>query len=313
MVGFNGIELRFVLTELKLSVERELSGTGEDELGTFTIKGTVNRAGFAEFVKEYTTGKLKPVTQFFGNFINACIIGNWVIKEQGTGRFEMRMTQTRPFHYKVGNGPTEVLHIAFPKQGERIHSCGLLPDSDGTGRRFFIMNGKIMTSKDKGKEVAMKILFPQGSEKHYFIGTFVQQADGSVKISGNREKHKSSGLFSGKPEVETFEMLFQAGLSAPPTYAIPLGFNPFIPESGFQAAFPILQAEALGPSMGMPGHLTAPGVAGNPVYQYTPLLASQPDYLPIYPTESELGQPVEPPSQPTPQEPPKEHAKGEYR
>src|SRR3990167_2067673 len=86
MVGFNGIELRFVLTELKLSVERELTGTGEDELGTFTIKGTVNRAGFAEFIKEYTTGKLKPVTQFFGNFINACIIGNWVIKEQGTGR-----------------------------------------------------------------------------------------------------------------------------------------------------------------------------------------------------------------------------------
>lgn len=309
MVGFNGIELRFVLTELKLSVERELTGTGEDELGTFTIKGTVNRAGFAEFIKEYTTGKLKPVTQFFGNFINACIIGNWVIKEQGTGRFEMRMTNTTPFSYKVGNNPAELLHIAFPKQGERIHSCGLLSDPEGSNKRFFIMNGKLLSNKSEKKEIAIKMVFPQSTEHHYFIGKLTVQADGVVKMEGNREKHKSKGLFSGKPEIEAFEMTSVLPNTCPPTYAIPVGFNPFIPQSGYQAAFPVMQAEALGPSMGMPGHLTAAGVPMGAVHAYAPLLGSQPDFHPIFLSEAQPSTEYPQPGQQYPSDQPKEYAK----
>ena len=195
---------QFRVDEFMVSVDRQITGKGVDVLGPFKIMGTVSKNGFAEFEKRYTSGGLKPVTSFHGSFTNAMLHGQWAIKGQGSGNFQMKMEEARPFALKVGE-LYEVLYIAFVKNNSRLHAIGILPEANGSNKKFFILNGKVMGDEKRKKEVAFKFYYPEYPEQHYYLGSIHTQADGSLQITGTMESHKEKEWFS-KAKPTPFEL-----------------------------------------------------------------------------------------------------------
>lgn len=200
----NGQKKTFRIDEFLLSANREINGSGTDELGEFKVFGTVSKQGFAEFEKRYTTGGLKPVASFHGVFTNAMLKGNWVIKGQGSGLFEMKMEGAEPYALKVAN-LQEVIYLKFVKDNTRIHSVGLLTEHKGLNKRFFILNGKLFGEKKGENEFAMKFLYPDSSDEDYYMGALTED-HGVKKLIGTMEIHGKKEWFS-KGKTFPFELV----------------------------------------------------------------------------------------------------------
>lgn len=218
-VYIQGNVLRFRVDEMLVTVDRQISGKGTDELGDFKILGTVNKQGFAEFEKRYNSGSLKPVTAFTGTFRNCSIAGTWVVKGQGSGNFEMQMQDARPFVFR-SESVQEPIFLAFIKSGSRVHSVGMITDPKNPGmRRFYILNGKIWDDGKNKREIALKFVFPDSPEQEYCLGVLEEQL-GSLRISGTAETHKTNEWFA-KTTSQKFELL-----ALPPAQQVPLAPPP---------------------------------------------------------------------------------------
>lgn len=202
----------FRIDEFLVSADGQIVGRGYDEMGTFKIFGTVNKQGFAEFEKRYTTGGLKPMTSFHGTFTNAMIRGNWVIKGQGAGMFDMKMEGAQPYALKVGN-LQEVIYLKYVKDGSRIHSVGVLNEHTGQNKRFFILNGKFFGENKGEKEFAMKFLYPDSSDQDYYLGALTED-QGTKRLVGKMEIHSKKEWFS-KGKSFPFEIVELTQIPSP--------------------------------------------------------------------------------------------------
>ena len=238
-VYIQGDILRFRIEELLITVDRQITGKGTDELGDFKILGTVNKQGFAEFEKRYNSGSLKPVTAFTGKFNNCSLAGTWVVKGQGSGNFEMLMMDARPFVFKNESIQDTIL-LNFVKNGSRVHSVGTIPDPKTPGaRRFYILNGKIWENGKKNKEIALKFVFPESPVQEYYLGVVKHHA-GGLRISGTAETHKTNEWFakvtSQKFEIVSFPQAPLVPDMPPPQYFMPpvMPFFPPPPDAAYQ-------------------------------------------------------------------------------
>lgn len=272
----------FHIEDFMVSVDRKITGKGVDALGQFQVFGTVNKTGFAEFEKRYTTGGQKPVISFNGNFTNAMLCGQWIIKGQGSGSFQMKIDGARPFSLNV-DGMHEVVYIVFLKNNSRLHSVGLLPDPGSPHKRFFILNGKVLGEEKGVKEVALKFFFPDYPDQHYYLGTMVTDSLNRITIKGHMESHSDKEWFS-KGRQSPFEIV---ELPHAPGPNLNMGLNANMP----------LQPAYL-PAMGAPGpHFPqAPALVGGvPGFHGSPLQGpasayGQPFQLPPFQTVLQ-GQP----------------------
>ena len=182
------------IDDLLITVERQITGGGVDELGPFKILGTVNHAGKVDFEKRYVKGSLKPVTSYVGQVNNGSISGTWIVKGQDSGPFEMVMLDATPLVITTDNLQATIM-MTFIKGGTRVHSVGMIPDATNQGVwRFFILNGKLWEDKNR-KEIAMKMVYPDSSHQDYYLGEMVVQ-DGMISIEGTVETHKTKEWFA---------------------------------------------------------------------------------------------------------------------
>lgn len=254
----------FRIEELLISTDKQITGTGTDELGPFKISGTVSKQGFAEFEKRYTTGSCKTVINFHGSFGNGNIKGNWVIKGQGLGTFDMKMEKVRPFEVRVGN-VRDVIHIAFMKDNTRLHAIGQILDFRSLQRKFFILNGKILGTAKGKTEIAVKLFYPDSSDQDYFLGT-IEGEEGNRILRGTMENHSDKQWFSkASPlpfEIQELNSTLQS--IRPQDHAIANIQTPFddLPSNDLQHSLP--QSN----NLCGPNHLPA-GMTSNPIqYAY---------------------------------------------
>ena len=112
LIADKGWTRSFMINEMVVDDDLYISGSGKDDNGEFKISGSVNKFGFAEFAQEYPSNHNVPITNFHGNFTNAYNSGTWVTKGHGTGKFEMKMINAKPFAFMVAEA-SEVIYVDF--------------------------------------------------------------------------------------------------------------------------------------------------------------------------------------------------------
>lgn len=211
----NGQQITIRIDELTVETNKEITGKGKDQMGPFEITGKVNNQGFAEFEKKYTSGSNKPVTQFHGNFTNCYMSGNWVVKGQCTGKFDMKMEGAKPYALQSDN-TKELIYLAFLEHNSRIHSVGILKSPSSPDKKFFILNGKIYSEGSGHKELVMKFCYPQHKEEDYYMGE-MKTKDNLIVIEGTAETHLPGGLFGSKTQSSRkFTLLALPDMPTPP-------------------------------------------------------------------------------------------------
>jgi len=168
----DGDKHEMVLRHMILDNEGNVSGSGSDDAGEFTLEGTMTN-GVLEFKKQYP--------EYFVNYSGMCkddnpqlFQGNWEIPDNNTGEFEIEchIPKWKGYYKQGGEKKDMQLNLSISQDG--VYGQG----TDVNG--FFVCRGEM---KDNGEVLFRKQYLGKWFVDYY--GQYKEGSDNHVKVKGH--------------------------------------------------------------------------------------------------------------------------------